>query len=136
MDSILAGNYADKEIQGVLSPNDGIARAIITSAEQAGQAIPVVSGLDAENESIVWIAQGKQYSTVAKPTQDLVAATIEIIKSLQAGNGMPEPSETIDNGVREVGVYALEPVVVTQANLKEVFANDPERMALIDENLK
>ena len=49
---------------------------------------------------------------------------------------MPEPSETIDNGVREVGVYALEPVVVTQANLKEVFANDPERMALIDENLK
>lgn len=136
MDSILAGNYADKEIQGVLSPNDGIARAIITSAEQAGQAIPVVSGLDAENESIVWIAQGKQYSTVAKPTQDLVAATIEIIKSLQAGDGMPEPSETIDNGVREVGVYALEPVVVTQANLKEVFANDPERMALIDENLK
>ena len=136
MDSILAGNYADKEIQGVLSPNDGIARAIITSAEQAGQAIPVVSGLDAEYESIVWIAQGKQYSTVAKPTQDLVAATIEIIKSLQAGNGMPEPSETIDNGVREVGVYALEPVVVTQANLKEVFANDPERMALIDENLK
>ena len=136
MDSILAGNYADKEIQGVLSPNDGIARAIITSAEQAGQAIPVVSGLDAENESIVWIAQGKQYSTVAKPTQDLVAQTISIIKSLQEGKGMPTPTEMVDNGVKEVGVYALEPVVVTQANLEEVFANDPERMALIKENLK
>lgn len=61
-----AGFDADKEIHGVLSPNDGIARAILTSSEQAGQAQPVVSGLDAENESIAWIAAGKQYSTVAK----------------------------------------------------------------------
>lgn len=136
MDSLLAGNYADKEIHGVLSPNDGIARAILTSSEQAGQAQPVVSGLDAENESIAWIAAGKQYSTVAKPTQDLVAETLRIIISLQKGEGMPEPTEMVDNGAKEVGVYALEPTVITIDNLKEVFANDPERMALIEENLK
>lgn len=136
MDSLLAGNYSDKEIDGVLSPNDGIARAILTSAEQAGQPQPVVSGLDAENESIVWIAQGKQYSTVAKPTQDLVAETLAIIESLQKGEGMPEPTEMVDNGVKEVGVYALEPTVVTAENLVEVFANDPERTKLIEENMK
>ena len=85
MDSLLAGNYSDKEIHGVLSPNDGIGRAIITACEDAGQPIPVVTGLDAENESVEWVWQGKQYCTVAKPTQDLVAKTIEIIDSLQAG---------------------------------------------------
>ena len=91
MDSLLSGFYSDKEIDGVLSPNDGIARAIITASEQAGQKIPVVSGLDAENESVEWVWSGRQYSTVAKPTDALVSKTIEIIKSLQAGNGMPTP---------------------------------------------
>ena len=131
MDSLLAGNYSDKEIDGVLSPNDGIARAIITSCENAGQDIPVVSGLDAENESVEWVWSGRQYSTVAKPTQDLVAKTIEIIDSLKAGNGMPATDVEVDNGVKNVRVYELPPVVVTKDNAKEVFANDPSRLELL-----
>ena len=131
MDSLLSGFYADKEIHGVLSPNDGIARAIITSCEQAGQAIPAISGLDAENETVEWIWAGRQYSTVAKPTDALVAQTIEIIKSLQAGNGMPATDVLVNNGKIDVAVYELPPVVVTKDNAKEVFANDPGRMALL-----
>ena len=131
MDSLLSGFYSDKEIHGVLSPNDGIARAIITSCEQAGQAIPAISGLDAENESVEWVWAGRQYSTVAKPTDALVAATIEIIKSLQAGNGMPATDVLVNNGKMDVMVYELPPVVVTKENAKEVFANDPGRMALL-----
>ena len=131
MDSLLSGFYADKEIHGVLSPNDGIARAIITSCEQAGQAIPAISGLDAETETIEWIWAGRQYSTVAKPTDALVAQTIEIIKSLQAGNGMPATDVIVNNGKIDVAVYELPPVVVTKDNAKEVFANDPGRMELL-----
>lgn len=131
MDSLLAGNYSDKEIDGVLSPNDGIARAIITSCENAGQDIPVVSGLDAENESVEWVWSGRQYSTVAKPTNDLVAKTIEIIDSLKAGNGMPATDVEVDNGVKNVRIYELPPVVVTKDNAKEVFANDPSRLELL-----
>lgn len=131
MDSLLSGFYSDKEIHGVLSPNDGIARAIITASEQAGQEIPVVSGLDAENESVEWIWQGRQYSTVAKPTDVLVGKTVEIIKSLQAGNGMPAPDVEVDNGKIEVGVYELAPVVVTKENAEEAFANDPGRLELL-----
>ena len=131
MDSLLAGNYSDKEIDGVLSPNDGIARAIVTACEDAGQPNPVVTGLDAENESVEWVWQGKQYCTVAKPTQDLVAMSIEIINSLQAGNGMPSTDVTTDNGKTEVPIYELDPTVVTKDNAKEVFANDPDRMALL-----
>ena len=131
MDSLLSGFYSDKEIHGVLSPNDGIARAIITSCEQAGQEIPAISGLDAENESVEWVWAGRQYSTVAKPTDALVAQTIEIIKSLQAGNGMPATDVMVNNGKIDVAVYELPPVVVTKANAKEVFANDPGRLELL-----
>ena len=131
MDSLLSGFYSDKEIHGVLSPNDGIARAIITSCEQAGQAIPAISGLDAENESVEWVWAGRQYSTVAKPTDALVAQTIEIIKSLQAGNGMPATDVKVNNGKIDVLVYELPPVVVTKDNAKEVFANDPGRLELL-----
>ncbi len=131
MDAILAGNYSDIEIDGVLSPNDGIARAIITSCENAGQPIPVVSGLDAENESVEWVWSGRQYSTIAKPTNALVAETVSIIDSLLGGNGMPETDVTVSNGVIDVPIYELPPVVVTKDNAKEVFADDPDRMALL-----
>lgn len=131
MDAILAGNYSDIEIDGVLSPNDGIARAIITSCENAGQPIPVVSGLDAENESVEWVWSGRQYSTVAKPTNALVAETVSIIDSLLSGNGMPTTETTANNGVIDVPIYELPPVVVTKENAKEVFADDPDRLALL-----
>jgi len=131
MDSLLSGFYSDKDIDGVLCPNDGIARACITSSEQAGQELPITSGLDAENETVTWIWEGRQYSTIAKPTDTLVSKTIEIIKSLQAGNGMPAYDTTVDNGKKEVGIYALPPLVVTKENEKEAFANDQGRLDLL-----
>ncbi|MCL2321348.1 MAG: sugar-binding protein [Oscillospiraceae bacterium] len=131
MDSLLAGFYSGKKIDGVLCPNDGIARACITSCLQAGQDTPVTSGLDAENETVQWIWQGKEYSTVAKPTDALVGKTVEIIKTLQAGNAMPIPTSTTNNGKKDVALYELPPVVVTKDNIKEVFANDPGRLDLL-----
>lgn len=61
MDSLLAANYTDEPLHGVLSPNDGMRRAVITSCKVAGQEVPVLSGLDAEDESILSIAAGEQY---------------------------------------------------------------------------
>ncbi|MGO1318534.1 MAG: substrate-binding domain-containing protein [Cellulomonadaceae bacterium] len=133
MDALLSANYSDQEVDGVLSPNDGIARAILTAVTQSGQAdLPIVTGLDAENESLVSIAAGEQYSTVAKPTQELVTQAVEIVKALQKGEEPPAPTETANNGVKDVPVYLLDPVVVTKANAAEVFANDPERLALLE----
>jgi putative multiple sugar transport system substrate-binding protein len=131
MDSLLSGFYSDKEIHGVLSPNDGIARSIITASEQAGQPIPVLSGLDAENMSVQWIWEGRQYSTVAKLTSTLVGKTLDIIISLQEGKGMSEPDVYINNGRKDVGVYELVPLIVTKANAKEVFTGDPIRLELL-----
>lgn len=131
MDSLLSGFYSGKKIDGVLSPNDGIARAILTSAKQAGQDVPVVTGLDAENESVSLVWAGTQWSTTYKPTDKLVAQTVEIIKSLQAGKGMPSTDVKTNNGTIDVPIYQLDPIIVTKENAKEVFANDPTRLALL-----
>ena len=131
MEALLSEFYSDQEIHGVLAPNDGIARTVITACENAGQAVPVVSGLDAETETVEWVWSGKQYSTVAKPTNALVSKTLEIIKSLKYGQGMPSTDVHTNNGMIDVAVYELPPVVVTKENAKEAFINDPERYSLL-----
>lgn len=131
MDTLLSGNYASKKIDGVLSPNDGIARAILTSCKQAGQTVPVVTGLDAENESVSLVWKGDQYCTVYKPTNLLVGKTVELIGAMQKGEALPEPQEKANNGKVDVPVYALDPVVVTKDNAKEAFKDDAARLALL-----
>lgn len=131
MDSLLSGFYSSKKIDGALSPNDGIGRAILTSAQQAGQDVPVVTGLDAENESVTSIWEGKQWSTVYKPTDKLVAQSIDLIKAMQQGKDLPKATETTNNGKKDVAVFALDPIVVTKDNAKSVFANDAARLALL-----
>jgi putative multiple sugar transport system substrate-binding protein len=123
MDSLLAGNYSGGEgPDGVLSPNDGIARAILTSCENAGiTVLPIVDGLDAEDESIEWIREGKQYATVAKPTQPMIDETLRIIKALETSTTMPTPTSTRSNGVKDVNLYELQPEIVTKANVDEFF---------------
>jgi putative multiple sugar transport system substrate-binding protein len=91
----------------------------------------VVTGLDAENESVTWVWEGKQWSTVAKPTDALVAKSVELIQALQQGKELPAADDKADNGSIEVPLYELSPVVVTRDNAKQVFADDPDRMALL-----
>ncbi|MFG2044707.1 substrate-binding domain-containing protein [Dactylosporangium sp. NPDC048998] len=129
MDAIMTSTYAkgDKTLDGVLSPNDTLARAIITSVKAAGKPIPIVTGQDSEVESVKWIMSGEQYSTINKDTRKLVAQTIEMVKKLQAGE-QPEINDTnsYDNGVKKVPSYLLPPVIVTKANAAEAYANDPK----------
>jgi putative multiple sugar transport system substrate-binding protein len=131
MDSLLSGSYSDKSVDGVLSPNDGIARAIMTSASQSGQKVPVVTGLDAENESVVSVWQGKQWSTVAKPTDKLVKKTVDLVAAFQKGKATVAATGTVNNGKKQVNVYQLDPTVVTKANVRNLFKNDPARLALL-----
>ncbi len=78
MDTLLSGFYqGDVPIDGVLAPNDNLARAIIESARAAGKALPVVTGQDSEVESVKSIMAGEQYMTIYKDTRALVAASID-----------------------------------------------------------
>ncbi|WP_113703861.1 sugar-binding protein [Nonomuraea lactucae] len=133
MDSLLTSTYSGKKtLDGVLSPNDTLARAIITSIKGAGKPIPVVTGQDSEVESIKSIMAGEQYSTINKDTRKLVAETVKMVKTLQGG-GTPEinDSKTYNNGVKVVPSYLLPPVIVTKANAAEAYANDPKLSPLV-----
>jgi len=126
MDTLLAGTYGSETLDGVLSPNDTLARAIITSVKAAGKPIPVVTGQDSEVESVKSIMAGEQYSTINKDTSKLVEHAITMVKDLQAGK-TPEVNDdkSYDNTVKVVPAYLLEPVIVTSENVKTAYVNDP-----------
>jgi len=125
-DTILSANYSgDTELDGVLSPNDTLARGVLTSVDQAGKPTPVITGQDSEVESVKSIMAGEQYSTIYKDTRELVAETIKAIQAYQKGE-KPEinDTESYNNGVKVVPSYLLEPKIVTKDNAAEVYAND------------
>ncbi|MFZ2963724.1 MAG: sugar-binding protein [Rhodoglobus sp.] len=126
MDTLLAANYQGTDLDGVLSPNDTLARAILESVRSAGKPLPVVTGQDSEVESVKSIVAGEQYMTIYKDTRALVAAAIDMVKELQAGD---EPSgindtESYDNGVKVVPAYLLAPIVVTKENAAEAYQDN------------
>ncbi|WP_405096887.1 substrate-binding domain-containing protein [Micromonospora sp. NBC_01412] len=127
MDQLLTSTYGNKELDGVLSPNDTLGRAIITSIKGANKPIPVVTGQDSEVESVKSIMAGEQYMTINKDTRNLVKQTITMVKALQAGE-KPEVNDTksYNNGSKVVDTYLLPPVAVTKANAAEAYANDPK----------
>ncbi|WP_371745871.1 substrate-binding domain-containing protein [Arthrobacter oryzae] len=124
MDTLLAGTYGSTDLDGVLSPNDTIARAIITSVKGAGKTVPVVTGQDSEVESVKSIVAGQQYSTINKDTRLLVKANIEAVEAL-AGGQKPKTNTEIDNGAKKVPADLLTPLIVTKKNAVEAYANDP-----------
>jgi putative multiple sugar transport system substrate-binding protein len=126
MDALLTSTYGAKSIDGVLSPNDTLARAIITSVRSAGKPIPVVTGQDSEAESVKSIMAGEQYSTINKDTRLLVNQAITMVKDLQAGKKAPvNDTKSYNNGVKVVPAFLLPPVIVTKANAAAAYANDP-----------
>lgn len=125
-DTIMSSTYSgDKKLDGVLSPNDTLARAAMTSVKAAGKPNPVVTGQDSEVESVKSIMAGEQYSTIYKDTTALVKQSIQMTKDLQAGKAAPtnDPS-SYNNGVKVVPAFLLEPKIVTKASAAEVYAND------------
>lgn len=135
MDTILAGSYAGEEaLDGVLSPNDTLARAALTAVDQAGEDLPVITGQDSEVESVRSIVAGDQYSTIYKDTRDLVDQSITSVTDLQACGEIPvNDTEQYDNGVKVVPAFLLEPQIVTQENAAEVYADDPTLAEVVQE---
>ena len=135
MDTLLAASYSGTVLNGVLSPNDTLGRAIITSIKAAGKAtpiMPVVTGQDSEAASIPLIMSGEQYSTINKDTAKLVEHTLEMIKDLAAGKTPQTNSTDYNNGVKVVPTYLLPPELVTKANAAESYKNTPNLLALVN----
>ena len=123
MDTLIQGSYQGTELDGVLSPNDTLARAIIQSVSDANLPNIVVTGQDSEAASIPFILDGRQYMTIYKDTRKLVDQTVSMITSLSEGDEA-ETNDTADNGAKEVPTFYLDPIVVTKDNAAEVYKDN------------
>ncbi|MGW9232723.1 multiple monosaccharide ABC transporter substrate-binding protein [Pseudorhizobium sp. NPDC055634] len=129
MDALLSSTYADKRLDAVLSPYDGISIGILSSLKGVGYGsgdmpMPIVSGQDAEVPSVKSILAGEQYSTIFKDTRELAKVTVDMVDAVMGGK---EPqvndTKTYDNGVKVVPSYLLKPVVVNKDNWKQVLVD-------------
>ncbi|MCW2802496.1 MAG: sugar transporter substrate-binding protein [Propionibacteriaceae bacterium] len=122
METLLNGFYSGKQLDGVLSPYDGLSRGILNAVKSAGIDNPVVTGQDAEKPSDKLILDGVQYSTIFKDTRKLGDTAAEMVDAVMNGKE-PEVNDTktYDNKVKVVPSYLHESVIVTKDNLiKEV----------------
>jgi ABC-type xylose transport system, periplasmic component len=126
MDAILSANYqGDVSLDGILSPNDTLARAALTSVKSAGKPNPVITGQDSEVESVKLVQQGVQYSTIDKDTKTFVTKVVEYIGKIAAGQPVEvNDTKSYNNGVKVVPAYLLTPVIVTKDNVCTEYAAD------------
>ena len=129
MDNLLSANYTDKQVSGVLSPYDGLSIGILSSLKGVGYGsgdmkMPIVTGQDAEVQSVKSIEAGEQYSTIFKDTRELARVTVGMVDAVLSGTE-PEinDTKTYDNGVKVVPSYLLKPVPVDATNYEEILVS-------------
>ncbi|RFC62317.1 sugar ABC transporter substrate-binding protein [Fulvimarina endophytica] len=127
MDNLLSANYTNETLHGVLSPYDGLSIGIISSLKGVGYGsgdmkMPIITGQDAEVQSVKAIERGDQYSTIFKDTRELAKVTVSMVQAVLEGSE-PEinDTETYNNGVKVVPSYLLKPVLVTKGDIEPVL---------------
>jgi putative multiple sugar transport system substrate-binding protein len=129
MENLLNGDARDVVLDGVLAPNDTLARAIIEALRADAKyatKLPIVTGQDAEADSVVSIKNGQQYMTVFKDTTKLAEAVITLADQIIKGQPPNVPGTRLategrvaamsDNGKRKVMTFVLEPQIITKDN--------------------
>ena len=126
MQNLIASTYSDgSKVDGVLSPYDGLSIGIIsalTSSGYAPDALPIVTGQDAEAASVKSIISGQQYSTIYKDTRLLGDEAVKMADDLLNGK-TPEVNDTTsyNNKVKVVPTFLFPPKVVTIDNYKSLL---------------
>lgn len=129
MEDLLTKEYSGGDkVDAVLSPYDGLSRGIISALQSAdytvGDEWPIISGQDAEVDSVKAILTGEQYATIFKDTRELAKVAANMAAAVLNGEE-PEinDTETYDNKVKVVPSYLLAPVPVTKDNVKEALVD-------------
>ena len=129
MDNLLSTNYGDKQLNGALSPYDGLSIGILSSVKGVGYGsgdlkMPCVTGQDAEVPSVKSMMADEQYSTVFKDTRKLAGVTVNMVEAIMAGEE-PEINDTTtyNNGVKVVPSYLLEPMALNVGDIQTVLVD-------------
>lgn len=114
----------NNNVQGVLSPNDGIAGGVIAAlTAQHLQGKVLVTGQDATTAGLQDILEGTQAMTVFKPIREEAGTAAKVAVGLALGNAkiVAEVAKTtVSNGAMKVPSVLLQPITVTKANLSIV----------------
>jgi D-xylose transport system substrate-binding protein len=116
------GKHSASTIQGVYAANDGQAGGVIsalTGAGVAADALPPVTGQDAELAAIQRIVSGQQAMTIYKPIPIEAEKAAEVAVALANGD---EVGDTTDfEGVKS---FIFDPIVVTKENVADTVVAD------------
>ncbi|MEO7017825.1 MAG: multiple monosaccharide ABC transporter substrate-binding protein [Leifsonia sp.] len=128
MQDLVAKSYSSgANVQGVLSPYDGLSDGILSALQGAGYGsggknLPIITGQDAEVASVKQIIAGTQYSTIYKDTRQLASQAATMANDILTGK-TPDVNDTksYNNKVKVVPSYLFQPVVVTKDNYQKVL---------------
>lgn len=127
MDNLLTANYADKNIDVVLSPNDSLAQGIVASLKSSGygsadKPFPVLTGQDCDKTNVKMMIAGEQSMSVFKDTRTLAAKVVEMVTAILNETTVPvNDTETYDNNVKTVPSFLCDPVFASIDNYKELL---------------
>ena len=121
--------YDPSDIQGVYAANDGQAGGVVaalTGAGVAADALPPITGQDAEVAAIQRILAGEQAMTIYKPIPIEAETAAELAVALANGEDVPTTSESgVDQSEHEgVTSYIFDPIVVQQDNVADTVIAD------------
>ena len=129
MEDILTSTYSDgTKVNAVLSPYDGISRGIISALTDAGYTVgdewPIISGQDAEKDSVKAILSGEQYATIFKDTRELAKVAANMATNILNGDDVEvNDTKTYDNGKKVVPSFLLPPVQVVKDNVESALVD-------------
>ena len=84
---------------------------------QGGQALPVVTGQDAEMPSVRSIIRGEQTSTVFKDNRELAQVVTTMVDAILSGKKpLINDQKTYNNGQKVVPSFLLKPMIVDVTN--------------------
>ena len=121
--------YDPSDVQGVYAANDGQAGGVVaalTGAGVAADALPPITGQDAEVAAIQRILAGEQAMTIYKPIPIEAETAAEVAVALANGDEVPTTSESgIEQSDYEgVPSYIFDPIVVTADNVADTVIAD------------
>jgi putative multiple sugar transport system substrate-binding protein len=122
MDNLLSAFYGKDHLDAVWSPNDALAIGIISSLKGVGygsgqQAMPIITGQDADVQNVKSIVRGEQTSTVFKDTRKLASVTADMVDNALTGKQVTiNDTKSYNNGAKIVPTYLVKPVLVDKAN--------------------
>jgi D-xylose transport system substrate-binding protein len=116
------GKFQPSEINGVYAANDGQAGGVVaalTGAGMARDALPPITGQDAELAAIQRIVAGEQYMTIYKPIKVEAEKAAEV--AVDIANGEEITGTTDFEGVDS---FIFDPIIVTQDNVADTVVAD------------